>query len=203
MIYFVQPQGRPFVKIGYAERDVGIRIDELQTANPDDLILLGTMPGSQDREICIHKRFAHLRVRGEWFHFTSEIRSFIESETVYDPRVHDTAPGPLNQTLWRSSLNTVQPILEPFKRVRVWAVRFAGRRNLMLQWIDPDTCKRRSKSAGTNYPLEVERRRADLEAILNGKIEILRNSSGNSEQASHKEASESTAANDCGSGVCD
>src|SRR5262249_23239218 len=38
---------------------------------------------------------------------------------------------------------------------------------LMIQWHDPVTGKRKSQSAGTNNPLEAERRRADKEYELN------------------------------------
>ena len=35
------------------------------------------------------------------------------------------------------------------KRVTVWVQRFKDREALVLQWLDPDTGKRKSKSAGT------------------------------------------------------
>jgi integrase len=53
------------------------------------------------------------------------------------------------------------------ERVRVWVQRFKGRRHLMLQWIDPDTARRKSKSARTADVKEAEARRVDLEADLN------------------------------------
>jgi integrase len=53
------------------------------------------------------------------------------------------------------------------KRVRVWVQEFADRPHLVLQWHDPDTGKRKSKSAGTADPREAEHRRADLESDLN------------------------------------
>ena len=37
----------------------------------------------------------------------------------------------------------------PEKRVTVWVQRFPDRSYLMLQWLDPDTGRRKSKSAGT------------------------------------------------------
>src|SRR5262245_29334597 len=55
----------------------------------------------------------------------------------------------------------------PEKRIVVWVQHFADRPTLMLQWHDPVTNKRRSKSAGTCNPLEAEKRRADLEYELN------------------------------------
>jgi integrase len=53
------------------------------------------------------------------------------------------------------------------KRVTVWVQRFKDRPALVLQWIDPGTGKRKSKSAGTDDAKEAEQRRADLEYELN------------------------------------
>jgi integrase len=52
-------------------------------------------------------------------------------------------------------------------RVNVWVQRFPDRRNLMLQWIDPETGKRKTKSADTDDPEKAERARSDLEYELN------------------------------------
>lgn len=52
-------------------------------------------------------------------------------------------------------------------RVTVWVQRFKDRAALMLQWTDPDTGRRRSKSAGTENEKEAEKARADLEYELN------------------------------------
>ena len=53
------------------------------------------------------------------------------------------------------------------KRIRVWVQQFKDRPHLMLQWIDPDSGKRKIQSAKTNDPDEGEDARADLEADLN------------------------------------
>jgi integrase len=53
------------------------------------------------------------------------------------------------------------------KRVTVWVQRFKDRPHLMLQWIDPDTGKRKSQSAGTADEKKAEQARADLESDLN------------------------------------
>jgi integrase len=55
----------------------------------------------------------------------------------------------------------------PEKRVTVWVQRFKDRPHLVLQWLDPDTGRRKSKSAETADPKEAEARRVDLEADLN------------------------------------
>lgn len=53
------------------------------------------------------------------------------------------------------------------RRTRVWIQQFRDRPSLVLQWIDPETLKRKSKSAGTADPKEAEVKRADLEYELN------------------------------------
>src|SRR6185437_16144079 len=53
------------------------------------------------------------------------------------------------------------------KRIVVWCQHFADRPYLMLQWHDPVTGKRKSKSAETNNPLDAELKRSDLEYELN------------------------------------
>src|SRR5262249_34620711 len=55
----------------------------------------------------------------------------------------------------------------PDKRVNVWVQRFPDRANLMLQWLDPDTGQRKSKSAETAGPEEGGAARGDLEYELN------------------------------------
>jgi len=52
-------------------------------------------------------------------------------------------------------------------RVKVWIQRPKDRPALLLQWIDPTTGRRKSKSAETADAVEAEQRRADLEADLN------------------------------------
>jgi integrase len=53
------------------------------------------------------------------------------------------------------------------RRVKVWVQRFPDRPTLVLQWIDPDTGKRKSKSAGTADEAQAENKRADFESDLN------------------------------------
>jgi integrase len=53
------------------------------------------------------------------------------------------------------------------KRVVVWVQLFPDRPHLMLQWHDPVTGKRKSRTAGTCNPLDAEKKRADLEYELN------------------------------------
>ena len=53
------------------------------------------------------------------------------------------------------------------KRVTVWVQKFKERSNLMLQWSDPFTGQRKSKSAETNIRAVAEMKRTELEYELN------------------------------------
>jgi integrase len=58
------------------------------------------------------------------------------------------------------------------KRITVWVQRFKDRKHLVLQWIDPDTGRRKSKSAETADEKEAEKARADLEyELTHGKYQ--------------------------------
>ena len=60
----------------------------------------------------------------------------------------------------------------PERRITVWTQKFKDRSALMLQWIDPDTGARKSRSARTDSPKKAEKARADLEYELShGKYE--------------------------------
>jgi hypothetical protein len=52
-------------------------------------------------------------------------------------------------------------------RITVYMLRPRDRPTYQLQWIDPDTGKRKSRSAGTDDAERAERARADLEYELN------------------------------------
>ena len=55
----------------------------------------------------------------------------------------------------------------PERRVTVYVLAPKDRGTLQLQWVDPDTGARKTKSAGTADPAAAEQARADLEYELN------------------------------------
>jgi hypothetical protein len=79
MIYFIQ--NGDAVKIGVTIHDARDRLAYLQTATPHKLTLLGHIEGSYDEERALHRRFAHLRIRNEWFRLTRELIEFIAEVT--------------------------------------------------------------------------------------------------------------------------
>lgn len=80
-VYFMERDG--MVKIGIS-KDVPKRCKEVSRGSAmivgmtlGPVTLLGTMPGGRDQEFQLHRQFRHLRVDGEWFHFTEEIKDYI------------------------------------------------------------------------------------------------------------------------------
>jgi hypothetical protein len=55
-------------------------MDGLKPIDGDDLVLLGTVPGSTEIERQYHQRFAHLREQGEWFRADPELLTAIDAE---------------------------------------------------------------------------------------------------------------------------
>lgn len=75
-VYFVRAGDR--VKIGRAV-DLGQRIRALQTMHADELSLVLSIPAHAALEPAIQNRFAHLKVRGEWFRLAPDLIAFIEA----------------------------------------------------------------------------------------------------------------------------
>ena len=81
-IYFVTCDTSDFpVKIGMSG-DLQERLRDLRTAMPFEPILLGSFPGTSKDESTIHKRFAELRLRGEWFSRSSGLMEYIAAVSV-------------------------------------------------------------------------------------------------------------------------
>ena len=77
MIYFIRSYNK-HIKIGYSN-DPEYRIKSLQTGCPTKLHIQATMIGCNKTEMGLHELFAHLRVRGEWFRYTDELKWFIRA----------------------------------------------------------------------------------------------------------------------------
>jgi hypothetical protein len=75
-VYFITSEGGP-IKIGRAT-DVQKRLSALQTSNPETLFVVGVIHSELHSESSVHRRFEHLRLRGEWFRRSSELITFIE-----------------------------------------------------------------------------------------------------------------------------
>jgi hypothetical protein len=77
MVYFIQCGTGGPVKIGLGSNPQARRV-ELQVGNPGDLVVLFEVPGSRSIEANLHRAFADLRLRGEWFRFERPLTGFLE-----------------------------------------------------------------------------------------------------------------------------
>lgn len=77
-VYFIRsasPVGE--LKIGTA-RNPRARRGQLQTGNPHRLDVLAVIPGGTQEETDLHKQFAHLHIRGEWYLPGDDLMAYIE-----------------------------------------------------------------------------------------------------------------------------
>lgn len=74
-VYFIGAGDR--IKIGFSYRPTE-RLKDLQTSHHMTLELLATMPGSYQTEARLHKKFAHLKQKGEWFVARPELIEYID-----------------------------------------------------------------------------------------------------------------------------
>lgn len=82
VVYFIAAGDPPkAVKIGHA-RNVRQRLVGIQTGNHERVRLVGTLPGGPALERVMHRRFAHLHLRGEWFLWSDEIAAVVAANDV-------------------------------------------------------------------------------------------------------------------------
>ena len=74
-VYFIRAGDGP-IKIGWALDPIA-RLKELQVGNPEPLQLLMTLADDGKLESELHRRFAHLRLCGEWFCAEEELAGLL------------------------------------------------------------------------------------------------------------------------------
>ena len=79
MIYFIQTGNNGPVKIGRAN-DPGLRLKQLQTANPNKLRLITTIKGNNDN--LVHHILRGHNIRGEWFEPHNRVLSFNKKSII-------------------------------------------------------------------------------------------------------------------------
>jgi hypothetical protein len=77
VVYFVGCPAVDAVKIGVTSIRVYERLNGMQVNCPLELKLLAAVEGGCALEKELHQRFAHLRIRGEWFRLAGEISAHI------------------------------------------------------------------------------------------------------------------------------
>lgn len=101
-VYFVQAEETGAIKIG-STGDVSKRIAALRTASPCRLDFLGASAALDEREC--HRRFAPIRLGGEWFASTPELLDFIA--TAKDPSIECRQPSIGTAQIFGSSIDDV------------------------------------------------------------------------------------------------
>lgn len=77
VVYFYADIKKKAVKIGTSVQ-LEQRLNTLQNSNPNKLTLLNVIPGDCKIESEWHKHFQQLRLHGEWFTLTDDLRKAIE-----------------------------------------------------------------------------------------------------------------------------
>ena len=67
------------VKIGYSKHPI-LRLQGLQTANPNKLEMLGYFAGDKYEEQEIHEDLKKHRQSGEWFNYCEEVQEYIQKK---------------------------------------------------------------------------------------------------------------------------
>ena len=79
MIYFIGCEAAGAVKIGVTSNRIYERLNQAQVNCPLELKLLAAVDGGLSGERELHARFAHLRIRGEWFQAAPELMEHISA----------------------------------------------------------------------------------------------------------------------------
>jgi hypothetical protein len=76
MIYFIKQLD--FVKIG-CTNNIQKRLNQLQVGSINKLQVIGLIEGNYEDEKLHHIKFKHLNSSGEWFNYTEELETYINS----------------------------------------------------------------------------------------------------------------------------
>ena len=89
-VYFIQADENGPIKIGFTSGDPQRRLNQLQTAHPAALRLIGAIKGTTAQERELHKRLSEWRLKGEWFEPHPSVMAVVQ-ETLAgadDPHNH-------------------------------------------------------------------------------------------------------------------
>lgn len=80
-VYFVRSGTTGPIKIGVA-KNLSTRLCDLQTGNPETIVLLAWVPGGRALEAELHHQFSGINAVGEWFHPRRELLERISMLTT-------------------------------------------------------------------------------------------------------------------------
>ena len=101
-IYFLRNDKTGDIKIGTSRR-IQYRCDAVTREIKSPTTLLGQIDGKRDKELELHRQFAHLRIEGEWFKPGDDLLDFIRTQASPLPSPKpmkrlSTATFPTNMT---------------------------------------------------------------------------------------------------------
>lgn len=108
------------IKIGYSG-SAKVRLKELQSSHPKALTIIRTIPGTTDDEGALHRLFAPLHLRGEWFRSTPELREFIERVCQAQPKASPVSETCRDLRAWSADKKpAVQQAADRLCNVLTW-----------------------------------------------------------------------------------
>lgn len=84
-IYCMQTQTNKSLKIGLSSKPQQ-RLKNIQTANPEEVLLVSIFPGSKSDEKWLHSKFKKYHIRGEWFENSEEILHYFRVHTILEEK---------------------------------------------------------------------------------------------------------------------
>jgi hypothetical protein len=104
-VYFIAEEGTERVKIGHGQ-DPWSRLNNVQTRNDRQLVLMRAIQGDRELEKQAHEQFRALHLEGEWFTYSDEMWSFgktidIGKRSKYRPKKQRLGFGPPCKAPWR------------------------------------------------------------------------------------------------------
>ncbi len=145
------------IKIGFAT-NLKDRLVGLQTSHPDELEVLAAISANDVDEYATHQKFAHLRLRGEWFQADKELLDFIDYAKLKFGEAAPHKPAPRRKAI--KYVPKIDPITGGLKKLRDahGAHTRAGRRcSNIMEMLD----------AGTAKPADIARQVRELAELTN------------------------------------
>jgi hypothetical protein len=128
-VYFAQRRKGGLIKIGYS-RNVKPRMQTIRAK------AIGAVPGAREVEKKLHKQFAHLRVRGEWFRPDEDLMEYISTRAQkHEPDLTDIQTAIRVPDSWLEDLDKLaEQMSEPGSRhvMRSEVMRMAIRRGIVV-----------------------------------------------------------------------
>lgn len=124
MIYFVRAGDDGPIKIGTTTqltiRLAGLKYDPV--AEGRDIILLAVMDGGRSVEKSLHRRFSHLRIKGEWHSAADDLLEYIASE--------GKSVDPDSDELGQVTILAYKANDQVFEEFKAWIEGFAEKMNV-------------------------------------------------------------------------